>query len=111
MFYGYRLSAVTGADQNIFWQNMNVLRHSNGLMQGKYGFRCAHMCGQEPICKAEPEDMLRYCNMNPFLHPTGYENATNKEFLTYHANYVSGMDKITKLKKKGVYESWDPEKN
>lgn len=48
---------------------------------------------------------MRYCSMDPFMHPTGWETPP-EERVTYHANYAANMDKIAKLQKAGVWDAW-----
>eukprot|EP00444_Apocalathium_aciculiferum_P041317 CAMPEP_0183537544 /NCGR_PEP_ID=MMETSP0371-20130417/28992_1 /TAXON_ID=268820 /ORGANISM="Peridinium aciculiferum, Strain PAER-2" /LENGTH=165 /DNA_ID=CAMNT_0025738269 /DNA_START=30 /DNA_END=526 /DNA_ORIENTATION=+ len=57
------------------------------------------MCGQTPTCEAAAEETLAYCNMDPIMHPTGWEDANPDEFITYHANYATNQEKKNKLKK------------
>ena len=97
-----------GADQPIFWQIMQKLRSTNGKI-GPGGFKCVRLCKHNPTCKAQAEETLNYCSMNPFLHPTGWEEPPNG-LVTYHANYAANEAKIEKLKKAGVWDAWSVEK-
>jgi len=96
-----------GADQNIFWNMFNDLRNSHGSKQGTYGFKCASFCGKSATCEASSEETLDYCNMDPIMHPTGWEEANPAEFVTYHANYVANEMKIKKLEKMQLWGIWD----
>ena len=88
-----------GADQPIFWQIMQKLRSTNGKIGP----------GRNPTCKAQAEETMNYCSMNPFLHPTGWEEPPS-DLVTYHANYAANEAKIEKLKKAGVWDAWSVEK-
>eukprot|EP00931_Biecheleriopsis_adriatica_P090926 TRINITY_DN6482_c0_g1_i4.p1 TRINITY_DN6482_c0_g1~~TRINITY_DN6482_c0_g1_i4.p1 ORF type:complete len:674 (-),score=149.64 TRINITY_DN6482_c0_g1_i4:88-2109(-) len=93
-----------GADQPIFWQIMQKLRATGGK-PGPGGFKCVHLCNQNPTCKAAEEDTMDYCSMDAFTHPTGWEKCP-KTAVTYHANYAANEDKIAKLEKAGLWNAW-----
>lgn len=97
-----RKNRNSGADQPIFWDVMNEMRRSQGREEGRFGFRCAKMCGQQPTCKASDEETLEYCAMDPFMHPTGWEDPPPSS-ASYHANYATNEGKIGKLKKAKVW--------
>ncbi|CAJ1416168.1 unnamed protein product [Effrenium voratum] len=97
-----------GADQPIFWQVMQKLRSSSGK-DGPGGFKCVRLCKHNPTCKAPREDTMDYCSLDPFQHPTGWEEPP-KALVTYHANYAANEEKIGKLKKAGVWDAWSEEK-
>jgi len=97
-----------GADQNIFWQVFNQMRSSKGK-DGPWGFKCAKMCGRNPTCKASSEDTIEYCGMDPFVHPTGWDDADKwvDTIATYHSNYATNEAKIKKLQKVGMWGLWN----
>ena len=101
--YGERL----GADQPIFWQVMQKLR-STKSKAGPGGFKCVRLCKHNPTCKADSDDTMNYCSMDPFLHPTGWEEPPSS-LVTYHANYAANEEKIGKLKKARVWGAWSAE--
>merc|ERR1712151_613438 len=95
-----------GADQPIFWNEvMNRLKA--GTAPSDWGFKCLRMCGKQPTCNAGPEQTLDYCNMDPYTHPTGWEDARFDEVATYHANYAANNEKIAKLEKMKAWGPWD----
>ena len=51
---------------------------------------------------------MNYCSMDPFLHPTGWEEPPSS-LVTYHANYAANEEKIGKLKKARVWGAWSAE--
>ena len=96
-----------GADQPIFWQVLQLLRATGGKV-GPGGFKCVKLCNQSPTCQAAAEDTLQYCSMDPFMHPTGWDEPPS-ERVTYHANYAANNDKIAKLEKAGLWNAWSEE--
>ncbi|CAE8659876.1 unnamed protein product, partial [Polarella glacialis] len=95
-----------GADQPIFWEVVQALRANKQAANGPWGFRCAHLCSQDPTCVAPADETLDYCAMDAFTHPTGWEKPPTS-FATYHANYAVNNDKIAKLEKAGVWGEWN----
>ena len=95
-----------GADQPIFWQVIQKLRSSGGQL-GPGGFKCVRLCKHNPTCVAQPEETLDYCSLDPFVHPTGWDEPP-KTLVTYHANYAANEAKIEKLQKAGVWDAWSP---
>ena len=93
-----------GADQPIFWQVIQKLRSTGGHF-GPGGFKCVRLCKHNPTCVAQPEETLDYCSMDPFVHPTGWDEPP-KTLVTYHANYAANEAKIAKLQKAGVWDAW-----
>jgi len=97
-----------GADQPIFWQEFNEMR-GRGLRGGPWGFKCVSLCGREPSCKADEADTLNYCGLDPWLHPTGWEDIEKWKdtVATYHANYAANELKEAKMARSGGYGYWD----
>eukprot|EP00972_Heterocapsa_arctica_P025863 3806329-Heterocapsa_arctica.AAC.1 len=78
------------ADQPIWWQVFNRLMQSQGKQEGPWGFKCGKMCGQQASCSAPAAETLEYCGMDPFRHPTGWDDAVDwlDTIDSYHANYA-----------------------
>merc|ERR1711974_349514 len=97
-----------GADQPIFWRVFSDLLSSRGRLRGPWGFRCVHLCGRKPSCDAPAGQTLEYCGMDPFIHPTGWDDADKylATIVSYHANWAASEGKIGKLKKVHLWNSW-----
>jgi len=95
-----------GADQPIFWQVFNeMLKKKDGTSL----FKCVKLCGKKASCQTEDADTLDYCGLDPFVHPTGWEDIEKWKdtVITYHSNYASNDDKIAKLKRAGAWGFYD----
>lgn len=96
-------------DQTNFWQALKTIRNASGReVYGSDSFACADLCGKGKTCSAPDEEVLSYCEMDPWNHATGWEiyNWHGKKIVTYHANYIGGgMDKkIGKLAHGGFWD-------
>merc|ERR1711915_993158 len=89
-----------GADQNIFWQAVDEMRRVKD--PEKFGFMGLRQCGKQASCTPNnPLELMDYCEMDPWMHPTGWEDADQylDTLVTYHANYATNNAKIPKLVK------------
>merc|ERR1712113_1352836 len=84
-------------DQTNFWNALRTIREGHGVR--KYNadsFLCARFCEQSASCKANDVQILRYCNLDTTMHPTGYwrekvwtaGTEMNRKYVSHHANYV-----------------------
>lgn len=94
-------------DQTNFWLALRNMRSGKG--KDRYGsgsFECADLCGSGPTCQAKEEEVLSYCEMDPWQHATGGWDvkASPKDLVTFHANFASGDGKIQKLKDNGLWD-------
>jgi len=98
-------------DQTNFWEALQTVRQGKGGKRyGNESFACADLCGKGKTCAAADEDVLSYCEMDPWNHATGWEMRSWKgpqQIVTYHANFVGGgMDKkIGKLTTSGFWDA------
>mmetsp|Transcript_60320 Transcript_60320/g.186735 ORF Transcript_60320/g.186735 Transcript_60320/m.186735 type:complete len:356 (+) Transcript_60320:68-1135(+) len=98
-------------DQTNFWQALKTVRQGDARkVYGNESFACADLCGKGKTCAAADEDVLSYCEMDPWNHATGWDvrfwNGP-QQIVTYHANFVGGgMDKkIGKLNTSGFWDT------
>merc|ERR1712151_460794 len=79
-------------------------------------FLCARFCEQSASCKANDVQILRYCNLDTMMHPTGYwrekvwtaGTEMNRKYVSYHANYVKTREaKIDLLSKADLWGFWN----
>jgi hypothetical protein len=97
-------------DQTHFWSILRALHHGDRRNRTN-AFQCARSCG-EPDCPGKSSDTLSYCCARPIEFPTGWSRnalkAHGNQFVTYHANFVSGKKgKISKLDREAGL--WNPE--
>mmetsp|Transcript_65043 Transcript_65043/g.173400 ORF Transcript_65043/g.173400 Transcript_65043/m.173400 type:complete len:374 (-) Transcript_65043:56-1177(-) len=95
--------------QPLFWDALARIR--NGTGRAEYGgdnFACADLCGKGKTCSAPSDEVLSYCEMDPWNHATGWkvsEYTGPKEVVSFHANFCSGMEeKVGKLFEAGFWD-------
>uniref|UniRef100_A0A7S0FFA7 Nucleotide-diphospho-sugar transferase domain-containing protein n=1 Tax=Pyrodinium bahamense TaxID=73915 RepID=A0A7S0FFA7_9DINO len=97
-------------DQTNFWAALKNVRVGNGSRTyGEDSFACANLCGRGATCSSNGEEVLDYCEMDPWNHATGWEIKQYKgvnKIVTYHANFVGGgiARKIPKLQRAGFWD-------
>mmetsp|Transcript_18287 Transcript_18287/g.41356 ORF Transcript_18287/g.41356 Transcript_18287/m.41356 type:complete len:355 (-) Transcript_18287:32-1096(-) len=96
-------------DQTNFWQALKTIRSGQG--QEEYGpgnFACANLCGQGKSCAAFEENVMNYCEMDPWNHATGWDLQFkgDKDIVTYHGNFINGpmSNKIGKISRAGFWD-------
>jgi len=97
-------------DQTNFWQALKTIRQGQGrATYGAGNFACANLCGQGKTCSALEEDVMNYCEMDPWNHATGWElpyYRGEKQIVTYHGNFIGGgmSNKIGKINRNGFWD-------
>mmetsp|Transcript_27516 Transcript_27516/g.64135 ORF Transcript_27516/g.64135 Transcript_27516/m.64135 type:complete len:366 (+) Transcript_27516:34-1131(+) len=94
---------------NRLWEAtlQEALRHQH--LDGQTNFwkavlPCFRICQQDRNCSLQEDSTLDYCEMDPFLHRTGWGKRDDVGPVSYHANFKVGREsKISAMINMGVW--------
>jgi len=109
-----------GDDQSIFWNTIHDMRKRNTVsyqhcsIENGYDVISSSNTTKKTASNEDAPFSARMCCLDPYYYPIGKESqiyqVEQREFVTYHANFVTGKEgKIRKLKKARTdMTGWNP---